>query len=360
MSKLTKKVSALSLIDSTPHFQNEDLSPRKSMAGKNSSVNIRISEFQTDELETSRMDSLANISNVDIILKSVEDDYTKAKPVNPLAYKEDQDKSVDLSVNSGVNSSQISENKLHSYAQKTKKLNMENLKSFKSLNFANKNKNIETKYDDEYNQIDDKSKAAYNVCETFSSNVHNTRNSSNNLTGSNRITNPFNISSKINKFQQPTNPESLNKQPLTVRFKLENNSNTNLKENIEKGSQPSRHEKKLSLDVGSNVGTETVNNSFMKSKTVILDTSDIESSEIRITEPEANHSNIVIDNKLKALVNDSKLKAEKVLKTGSLLSILNLSIRTTPIFSCTNVNIAEVYNNFNKDVFNSKKKKRGE
>ena len=256
MSKNSKPISEV--VGSTPHFPLDDSrQEEKRSQTKTSFSNIRTSEFQTEDMDNSRVESLHNLSNIENILKSVDDEFYKAKPVNPLAFKEDPDKSIDMSMNS-MNNSQISENKLHSYAQKTKKLNMDKLKSFKTLNFT-KSKNIETKYDDEFSHIDDKSKAVYNVCESFSSNVINNKHSSNNVMGQNRITNPFNISSKINKFHPSTNNEG-EKQTHTVKFNIDES-----KEGL-RTTTNSKHENKIIIEAGSILGNETLNSSFKKSK----------------------------------------------------------------------------------------------
>jgi hypothetical protein len=299
---------------------------------------MKISEFQTEDLEVSRNESLNNLSNIDF-LKNIDEDYTKAKPVNPLSIREEQEKSVDISQISATNNSQISENKLNAYAQKTKKITMDKIKSFKSFKTLNFPKKIENKYDDEFNNMDEKNKAVYNAVESFSSNVQTTKSSSNVNSGK-TVSNPFNISSKINKYQRQTTfaPDEI-KAP-SVKFKIENSNDTKENENL---TTSSRNEQKNMNDINSNSFQDNVsNNTFNRSKTMIIDNSLNDIYEERKTNQDSQNNYVIIDSKLKALVSDGKLKAEKVFKAGSLLSILNLGIKATPIFSCSKVNIAEV------------------
>jgi hypothetical protein len=300
--------------------------------------NMKISEFQTEDLEVSRNESLNNLSNIDF-LKNIDEDYTKAKPLNPLSIREEQEKSIDNSQMSALNNSQISENKLNAYAQKTKKITMDKIKSFKSFKTLNFPRKMENKYDNEFNNMDEKNKAVYNAVENFSSNVQ-TLKSPSNVNSNKTVSNPFNISSKINKYQkQTTFAQDENKAP-SVKFKIENLSNTKENENL---TTSSRNEQKNLNDINSNSFQDNIsNNTFSRSKTQIIDNSFNDIYEERKTNQDSQNNYVNIDSKLKALVSDRKLKAEKVFKAGSLLSILNLGIKASPIFSCSKVNIAEV------------------
>lgn len=302
---------------------------------------MKISEFQTDDLEVSRNESLNNLSNIDF-LKNLDDDYTKAKPINPLSIMEEQEKSMDTSQISATSNSIISENKLHAYAQKTKKITMDNIKSFKSfktLNFKKNNK-IENKYDDEFNNMDEKNKAVYNACESLSSNVQTTKSSTNvNFTQTKTVSNPFNISSKINKYHKQTtfNPNEFKES--SFKFKEE----TTNEKDIDNLTTTSQNEQKNLNDINNNSLLENLtNNTFSRSKTLLIDNSLIEKNEERKSSNDTNQNYVIIDSKLKALVSDPKIKAERVIKTGSLLSLLNIGIKATPIFSSSKVNIAEV------------------
>ncbi len=299
---------------------------------------MKISEFQTEDLEVSRNESLNNLSNIDF-LKNIDEDYTKAKPLNPLSIREEQEKSIDNSQMSALNNSQISENKLNAYAQKTKKITMDKIKSFKSFKTLNFPRKMENKYDNEFNNMDEKNKAVYNAVENFSSNVQ-TLKSPSNVNSNKTVSNPFNISSKINKYQkQTTFAQDENKAP-SVKFKIENLSNTKENENL---TTSSRNEQKNLNDINSNSFQDNIsNNTFSRSKTQIIDNSFNDIYEERKTNQDSQNNYVNIDSKLKALVSDRKLKAEKVFKAGSLLSILNLGIKASPIFSCSKVNIAEV------------------
>ena len=267
-------------------------------------------------------------------MKVMNEEYVKMlKPVNPLSHRDEPDKSLDNSINSSHNCSIISDNKVQSYAQKTKKLNIDKMKSFKSLNFI-KHQSIDNKYDDEYNNIDDKSKAVYNACETISSNLLSARNRSNNSSNNSikGISNPFNTSNKIIKFQKTfTNPSKFNR---TVKFEMDDRKNNNLNNDI------------IHSTTASNVGSEFINNnnSFTKNKIYKNDASfnkDTENIKIELNKNDSQ-INAIIDSKLRSLVMDTQIKASKVLKTGSLLSILNFGIKSTSILVCSKINVSEV------------------
>lgn len=335
-----KKTSNHISIENTPHFGNENdiLEEHIKDSGITASSNMKISEFQTDDLEISRNESINNLSNIDF-LKNLDEDYTKAKAVNPLSIREEQEKSIDTSQISGTSNSQISENKLHAYAQKTKKITMDKIKSFKSFKTLNFPKKIENKYDDEFNNLDEKNKAVYNVVESISSNVQSKK-SPKNVNSAKTVSNPFNISSKINKYQKQTTYANVENKTPSVKFKFENSSETKENENL---TTSSLNEQKNLNDINTNSFLNNISNkTFNRSKTQNFDNSLNDFDEERKTNQDSQHNYGMIDSKLKALVSDRKLKAEKVFKTGSLLSILNLGIKATPIFSCSRVNFTDV------------------
>ena len=269
-------------------------------------------------------------------MKSILEEYViSQKPVNHLANKDDQDKSIDISINSCHNYSLISEDKLHSYAQKTKKLNIEKITSFKSLNFT-KQKNLENKNDNEHINIGDTCKGIFNASETHSTDLQKSKFSPIiELNNSKGVSNPFNISNKINNFNKThTNSDKTNR---TVKFETED-----FKENILNKDNLKHFTTNSNIN---NVGNELIN-SFTKNK-LYKDEANLENLkndfiQNNITKKENNPINAIIDNKLRSLVSDTKIMANKVLKTGSLLSILNFGIKSTSILVGSKINVSEV------------------
>ena len=304
----------------------------------------------------------------------------KTKPINPLSFKEENDKSIDNSINLGINSSIISENKLHSYAEKTK-LNMEKMKSFKNLGFNKKNNNIETKYANEFNHIDNKSKAAFEVCENLSSKIHPNKTMTNFPTN-NHLTNPFNTSNKINNFPKPNQiigervannvrfktddvKETINSTKASNQVTIANESfnnnnisklkNTSTENNInqnnylieKKDEYVVERDENLNISIDGNIKSYVTEPLKFNSKIISFNLNE-NNDQLDLKEEKFT---VVIANKLKSLVSDTKLKAEKVLKTGSLLSMLNFGIKATPIFSSNKLNVADVKIKIKIDVY---------
>ena len=299
-----KQKSETTNIGSTPHFQSNIESDLKD---DDKNKNSKISEFQTDDLDTSKN----NNDSFKFTNSYLNNSYN---PNNPLSST--PDKSFDNLNNNSQNGSIISENKLQSYAQKTKILNKAKMESFKSLNFK-KQKNIEEKYEEEYSNIDDKSKAAFNSNENISSSFQKI--SSNKFISEIKgMSNPFNISNKINKFQKNSNiPENNNNNkddanyPITDRY----------------------------------VGSESIYNNHNFSKNKINNDQNLKYNILTSnskSNKNDNQTKMIIDNKLRSLVTDRKIIESKVLKTGSLLSLLNFGIKSNSILICSKINVTDV------------------
>lgn len=316
---------------------------------------LKIVEFQTEDLDFSKIQDSSYLNNTSIIdnsylMKSIDEDYVRTiKPTNPISFKDDQDKSLDVSNTS--NYSLISENKLSQYAEKTKKLNISKITSFQSLSLK-KQKSIVNKYDDEYKNIDDTRKAVFNACETISSNIQHAKNSPNNsINNSKGLSNPFNKSNRINKLLK--NQTNLDKNNRVVKFEMDdlkdNNIFSNMIKNDVKQSSTDVNSNNLvkqsstnvnSNNLGSEMSNNLTKNKFFKNEGNIENF--IGDLEEKMKNNENNQINSNIDNKLRSLVTDTKINPSKVLKTGSLLSILNFGIKSNSILVGSKINVSEV------------------